>query len=387
MAGKASPGRSAIPCVHRRLRPEKGCPRTAARISVNTRTGELFSPSCDSWSCPVCCHRLARRKFVLLRWGLFVAADRRQRVQLLSLTRAPGSVPADAFRAWGRVRDGLRYSFGPFEFASVLHADASGWHLHALVIGGTPIAHRRLRQLAQRAGFGPICDVREKPATFEVAVALAGYLTRQLATDGHRASHRVGRVQLLSTSARWPRPPERHAVSARRESKARRSLRAAQRRRVRHVERSQENRRADLVLAVAAEHGLAGVDVTATPATVRRCFAKMLAGFATHPVEAGITEAAGRTVRAVAGEAFVSEGMAALDIATAHRDDVRDELAARFPAWSPDVVRIATALEPELAAIWEEHRRAAPESIDLEGYPSYPALPLDLTDLDPEGAP
>lgn len=347
-------------------------------MSINTRTGELFSPNCDSWSCPVCCHRLARRRFALLRWGLFVAVDTAQRIQLLTLTRAPGSLPADAFRAWGRVRDGLRYSFGPFEFAAVLHADASGWHLHALVIGGEPIAHSRLRQLAQRAGFGPICDVREKPATFEVAVALAGYLTRQLAQDGRHTSRRAGRVQLLSTSARWPRPPERRAMSV-----ERMKLRAAHQRRRRRADQSQENRRADLVLAVAAEHGLAKIDLSDRPPIGRRCLAKLFAGFATHPAEAGITGAAGETIRAVAGESFVAEGLTAINVATLHPLDVDDALAANFPAWQPDVVRIAVALEPELLTpIWERHRRAAPQHIELDGYPAFPSLALDLSDPD-----
>lgn len=174
-------------------------------------------------------------------------------------------------------------------------------------------------------------------------------------------------------------------MSARPMSEARRRHKAACRRRRRRVDESEQSRCSDLVHALASEHGLAKLDLSDGPLIGRRCMAKLFAAMASRPAEAGITEAAGATIRAVAGESFVAEGLAALNVATLDPDDVRDELAARFPAWSPDVVRIALALEPDLVAIWEAHRRAAPEHIDLEGYPSWPAL--DLPEPDQGDAP
>jgi len=361
----------------------KRCPRTLALARVNTSTGEVFAPRCEAWRCPVCSLHLEARIRARIEWGALAAVALCQPLQLLLLTPWPTSPawqPSDLFGAWSRVLRSLRYQSPPFEFAAVAQTDPDAkdperLHLHVL-IAGARVEEKRLRKLAVRAGLGYIVDEEKVTPSERDAMRVALYMSRRLAIDGQRLGGLVPRLRFESHSRGWPRRTEGRPMS-----EARQRLRAAQTRRRRRMEVAQQDRRADLVLAVAAEHGLARVDVTETPATVRRCFAKLLGAMATHPAEAGVTEAAAEHVRAVAGQAFVSEGMTALDVATWHPADVRDELAAHFPAWSPDVVRIATALEPDLAEIWERNRRAAPESAQLAGYPAWPNL--DLQDPEP----
>jgi hypothetical protein len=320
------------------------CPRAGRRLCVDRTTGEVFSPACGSWICPVCAHRRAARARDRLLIGLVDAVDSGRPVQLITLTCA-GSTPTEALSRWSAVLRGLRYTHGSFDFAVVAHRDPrrAGWHVHALVVGCAPVRRSRLRELTSRAGVGYVHQVR-MAASVEAAQRLAHYMACALARDGHAAARDLGCVRMVSYSRRWP-VPEVHGMT-----EARRRLRAAHRDRTRRAERLRDDHRALWVLALVEEHGVCTLDsdqrerlgidsMTEAPPPIRRRAAAMFAFLATRPRRT--SDGVARAIREAAGPDLIAVGERGLALAVEVLVNGTDALAAET---DEDVTALAVAL-------------------------------------------
>lgn len=166
------------------------CPSISHPLYAFSRsTGKAYAMACGSWACPSC----ARKKKAIARRAIEVgqtrAFARNERVRFLTLTDAAAGLMsvADLYAAWNRLRLNLKRGGYLAEYAAALEVQERGaLHLHLLATGSyLPV--RKLSELAARAGFGPIVDIRAvkrdgpesvKNSAAYVAKELAGYVMK-----------------------------------------------------------------------------------------------------------------------------------------------------------------------------------------------------------------
>lgn len=132
-------------------------------IGISGRKARVSALRCRRWSCPHCAVRL-RRKMVALALAGFQSGER---VRLMTLT-SPGDEDSERSYQllrprWKRLRETLRRRFPGLrlEYFAVIERQRRGHaHLHVL-FRGPYIPQRWLSSAAQKAGFGPIVDVRQ----------------------------------------------------------------------------------------------------------------------------------------------------------------------------------------------------------------------------------
>jgi hypothetical protein len=124
----------------------------------------------------------------MIEAGIARAWLRGDLVRFLTLT-SPGSDPLSIkalYEAWNRVRTTLRKSGELREYLAVIELqerDGGAPHLHIMATGEY-IAQRRLSELANGAGFGPIADIRAvrdtgpRSASAYLVKSLAAYATK-----------------------------------------------------------------------------------------------------------------------------------------------------------------------------------------------------------------
>jgi hypothetical protein len=126
----------------------------------------------------------------MIEAGVCRAQTRGERVRFLTLT-SPGGDPLSTrglYEAWNRVRTTLRKSGELEEYLAVVELqerDGGAPHLHILATGEY-VAQRRLSELANGAGFGPIADIRAVRGTGPRSAGM--YLVKSLAQYATKAN-------------------------------------------------------------------------------------------------------------------------------------------------------------------------------------------------------
>jgi hypothetical protein len=122
----------------------------------------------------------------LIEAGVSNAMERGERVRFLTLTSpdAAGLTMKGLYESWNRLALKLRRAGKLKEYLAVIETTQAGaLHLHVLATGEY-INQAQLSRLAERAGFGPIADIRavrgtgERSAGAYLVKALAGYATK-----------------------------------------------------------------------------------------------------------------------------------------------------------------------------------------------------------------
>lgn len=173
----------------RRARPSS-CPNCRGFDLVSLHSGSAVEMRCKSWSCSVCSQHRRAVAIELFSEGINRASRRGERIRFLTLTSPPeGMTLADLYAAWNRLRTTLRKSGELREFCAVVELGAPKRpepHLH-LVATGSFIPQARLSGLAERAGFGPIADIRlvdgagQERTVHYLSKQLVGYLAKSKA--------------------------------------------------------------------------------------------------------------------------------------------------------------------------------------------------------------
>lgn len=161
------------------------CPSIAHPLYAFSRsTNRAYAMACGSWGCPSC----SRKKKAIARRAIEVgqarAFARNERVRFLTLTdgSAGAMTVADLYDSWNRLRLNLKRKGYLSEYAAALEVQARGaLHLHLLATGSY-LPAKKLSELASRAGFGPIVDIRAvKREGAESAKNSAAYVSKELA--------------------------------------------------------------------------------------------------------------------------------------------------------------------------------------------------------------
>jgi hypothetical protein len=179
--------------VHAVRRAERSyCPNARLHYVYSLGSASAYELPCGSWACSWCSRLKQGAAHLVIAAGIDEALARGDRVRLATFTDGSGGemTVATLYEAWNRLRTKLRRKGVLEEFAAVLETTAAGaLHLHCLMTGRY-IAQQRLSRLAEEAGFGRVCDIREvKPGTEEereenqdaawyVAKQMAGYVTK-----------------------------------------------------------------------------------------------------------------------------------------------------------------------------------------------------------------
>ncbi len=166
------------------------CPSISYPLYAFSRsTNRAYPMACGSWACPTC----ARKKKAIAKRAIEIgqtqAFANKQRVRFMTLTDdASGEMRVpDLYSAWNRLRLNLKRQGYLDQYAAAIELQERGaLHLHVLATG-TYLPVRKLSQLADRAGFGPVVDIRAvkgdgdedaKNSAAYVAKELAGYVMK-----------------------------------------------------------------------------------------------------------------------------------------------------------------------------------------------------------------
>lgn len=166
------------------------CPRaTVPAFIYSTQTSKSFEVPCGSYSCPWCSWRKMQVCQFYVLAGMIEAHNRGDRLRFATLTEDPKK-PLDVpqlSKAWNRLRTNLKDLGLLDEYISCVEVTKkSRPHLH-LVLTGKFIPQRKLSQLAEKAGFGRVADIRAvemdpekdgKSAAGYIAKEISGYLSK-----------------------------------------------------------------------------------------------------------------------------------------------------------------------------------------------------------------
>ena len=172
--------------LNRALSRAKGssCPKCQGFFVVSAATGNAFEMSCKSWQCSHCSIQRRAVAVELISGGVLRARHKKDRVRFMTLTSPPaGMTLPELYASWNRLRATLRASGELREYCAVVELGSESRpapHLHVLATG-TFIPQDRLCELAERAQFGPITDIRA--VNEERDSGAAAYVTKQLAGD------------------------------------------------------------------------------------------------------------------------------------------------------------------------------------------------------------
>lgn len=150
---------------------------------------------CNSWSCPECAKRKARRVAKTTKKGL-----EGECIRFVTLTMRPSKNLSEAARniktAWNRLRLAITRRYGTFKYVWAIegHKSTGMPHLHILL--NKYIPQKWLSRSAYRAGFGYVADIR-KVKTNDAFDYVVKYLGKGL---GSKTLERVMRLQRLR---RW----------------------------------------------------------------------------------------------------------------------------------------------------------------------------------------
>lgn len=199
--------------LNRALSRAKGssCPKCQGFFIVSAGTGNAFEMSCKSWQCSHCSIQRRAVAVELISGGVLRARRNKERVRFMTLTSPPeGMSLAELYASWNRLRATLRASGELRDYCAVVELGSESRpapHLHALAVGRF-IPQARLSELAGRAGFGSIADIRAVHE--ERDSGAAAYVTKQLAGDlvGYLAKSEARRL----TTAKGDGPAKRNQI-------------------------------------------------------------------------------------------------------------------------------------------------------------------------------
>jgi len=168
---------------------------TALGIEGSKLKIKTYFLPCNSWSCPECAKRKARRVAKTTKKGL-----EGECIRFVTLTMRPSKNLSESARnikeAWNRLRLAITRRFGTFKYVWTIEGHkATGMpHLHILL--NKYIPQKWLSRSAYRAGFGYVADIR-KVKSVDAFDYVVKYLGKGL---GSKTLERVMKEQRLR---RW----------------------------------------------------------------------------------------------------------------------------------------------------------------------------------------
>lgn len=166
-------------------------------VGISGRRARVSALRCRRWSCRYCAKRLRRKTVARARAGFRTG----ERVRMITLTAPAHEDPERSYEElrprWKRLRETLRRHFPGMriEYFAVTERQHRGHaHLHVLARGGF-IPQAWLSRAAERAGFGPVVDIRS------VGKEAAGYVAKYLTKEMGNHAERLG----LQPLPRWHR--------------------------------------------------------------------------------------------------------------------------------------------------------------------------------------
>jgi len=160
------------------------CPNCKGFYVVSAETGRAFEMSCKGWTCPICSRKRRAVGVELIAGGVERARSRGERIRFVTLTAPPsGMSMSELYCSWNRIRTALKKSGELAQYCAVVELGGEQRpepHLHALTTGRF-IPQERLSDLAQRAGFGRVADIRAVRGTGDRSAV--AYVTKQLASQ------------------------------------------------------------------------------------------------------------------------------------------------------------------------------------------------------------
>ncbi len=200
---------------------ETRCPNARGFYVVSQATGNAMAIPCKAWSCPHCVRMRRFTVAYMIEVGVLEAQIRGEKVRFLTVT-SPGGYALtnrELYEAFNRLRTTLRKSGELREYFAVVELqerDGGAPHLHILATGEY-IAQRRLSELAERAGFGPIADIRAvrgtgpRSAGMYMVKSLAQYATKanagalaeRVKSEDSSTGGKVRRVRPVRLSRNW----------------------------------------------------------------------------------------------------------------------------------------------------------------------------------------
>lgn len=189
-------------------------------------TGAVVPKRCGCWSCRTCAHRLRSCAAATVGRGVDQLPDGYSPAFLTFTDTADAKLTFPTlYTAWNRTNLALRRRYGMGAYALAVEVQRRGaLHVHAVAAFPTevtqlmrrPGARRRssaeyawhfdgLVPLAQRLGWGPVCDAQAmtegaNQAAAYVVKSLAGYVAKGAAFDGFVYE----RLRPFRTSRDWP---------------------------------------------------------------------------------------------------------------------------------------------------------------------------------------
>lgn len=168
---------------------------TALGIEGSKLKIKTYFLPCNSWSCPECAKRKARRVAKTTKKGL-----EGETIRFVTLTMCPSKNLTESARnikeAWNRLRLAITRRFGTFKYVWTIegHKSTGMPHLHILL--NKYIPQKWLSRSAYRAGFGYVADIR-KVKTNDAFDYVVKYLGKGL---GSKTLERIMKEQRLR---RW----------------------------------------------------------------------------------------------------------------------------------------------------------------------------------------
>lgn len=153
--------------------------------SYSLATNTAYAVPCGAWSCSYCGWRKQQVARYLALAGMVSAHNEGDRLRFMTLTedpKRPLDIPALS-ACWNRMRTILHREGVLREYCLVVEATKKGRpHIHAVTTGAY-IKQSRLCELAERAGFGQVTDIRAvlmNPEHDQSDKRTAGYISKEL---------------------------------------------------------------------------------------------------------------------------------------------------------------------------------------------------------------